>query len=81
MEFNLINGEIPKLSPQNWKDSNTGAANYRRIPGMDQQELLSARIMQKTNLIIMPMVFVSFILGKKIDTEDNLFIQTWYLFL
>merc|ERR1712062_321757 len=40
-----------------------GAANYRRIPGMDQQELLSARIMQKTNLIIMPMVFVSFILG------------------
>jgi len=40
-----------------------GAANYRRIPGMDQQQLLSARIMQRTNLIIMPMVFVSYVLG------------------
>ena len=36
---------------------------YRRIPGLDQQQLLSAKIMQRTNLIIMPLVFASFIIG------------------
>ena len=35
---------------------------------MDQQQLLSARIMQRTNLIIMPMVFVSYVLGKGFRT-------------
>ena len=52
----------------NFSFFDAGAANYRRIPGMDQQQLLSARIMQRTNLIIMPMVFVSYVLGKGFRT-------------
>ena len=40
-----------------------GAENYRRIPGLDQGQWLSAKIMQRTNLIITPLVFASFILG------------------
>ena len=40
-----------------------GAAEYKRMPGCDQQQLLSAKIMQKTNLIIMPLVFISFLIG------------------
>ena len=30
---------------------------------MDQQQLVSAKIMQRTNLIIMPLVFASFLVG------------------
>ena len=40
-----------------------GVAEYRRLPGMDHQQLFSAKIMQRTNLIIMPLVFTSFIIG------------------
>lgn len=40
-----------------------GAADYRLIPGLDKQQLISAKIMQRTNLIIMPLVFVSFVIG------------------
>ena len=40
-----------------------GQENYRRIPGLDQGQWLSAKIMQRTNLIITPLVFASFVLG------------------
>jgi hypothetical protein len=40
-----------------------GVADYRRVPGLDQQQLISAKIMQRTNLVIMPIVFISFIIG------------------
>ena len=49
-----------------------GAANYRRIPGMDQQQLLSAKIMQRTNLIIMPLVFVSYVIGVMAEYNQDL---------
>ena len=48
-----------------------GAAEYRRLPGMDQSQLVSAQIMQRTNLIIMPLVFVSFIVGMLSEYEQN----------
>lgn len=48
-----------------------GAAEYRRLPGCDQQQLLSAKIMQRTNLIIMPLVFVSFIIGAMAEYNQN----------
>ncbi|TRY76932.1 hypothetical protein TCAL_10625 [Tigriopus californicus] len=48
-----------------------GAAEYRRLPGMDQQQLVSAKIMQRTNLIIMPLVFVSYIVGVIAEYEQN----------
>ena len=34
-----------------------GAAEYRKLPGIDQRQQTSAKIMQRSNLIIMPMVF------------------------
>ena len=52
-----------------------GAANYRRIPGMDQQQLLSAKIMQRTNLIIMPLVFISYVIG---NIESILYRRSQY---
>ncbi len=48
-----------------------GTAEYRRLPGMDQQQLVSAKIMQRTNLIIMPLVYVSFIIGMLSEYEQN----------
>jgi len=48
-----------------------GAAEYRRLPGMDQSQLISAKIMQRTNLIIMPLVFISFIIGALSEYEQN----------
>ena len=48
-----------------------GAAEYRRLPGMDQQQLVSAKIMQRTNLFIMPLVFASFIVGMLSEYEQN----------
>ena len=48
-----------------------GSADYLRLPGMDQAQLTSAKISQRTNLIIMPMVFVSYILGVLSEYEQN----------
>ncbi len=36
---------------------------YRTLPGMDQNQLLSAKIMQRSNLLIMILVFISWVLG------------------
>ena len=48
-----------------------GAAEYRKLPGIDQRQQTSAKIMQRSNLIIMPMVFVSFLLGVLSTYEQN----------
>lgn len=48
-----------------------GAAEYRKLPGIDQRQHMSAKIMQKSNLIIMPNVFISFILGTIATYEMN----------
>ena len=43
---------------------NNLANTYKRIvSGINQQQLLSAKIMQRSNLIILPLVFTSFIVG------------------
>lgn len=48
-----------------------GAAEYRKLPGVDQRQQMSAKIMQRSNLIIMPMVFASFVLGTLSSFEQN----------
>ena len=48
-----------------------GNANFRRLPGMDQEQLVSAKIMQRTNLIIMPMIFISFMIGATSEYQQN----------
>lgn len=48
-----------------------GAAEYRKLPGIDQRQHVSAQIMQRTNLIIMPLVFVSFCVGSMAEYENN----------
>ncbi len=48
-----------------------GAAEYRRLPGIDQQQLVSSKIMQRTGVIIMPLVFASFLIGMMSEYEQN----------
>jgi len=48
-----------------------GAAEYRKLPGIDQRQQMSAKIMQRSNLIIMPNVSISFILGTLSTYEKN----------
>jgi len=48
-----------------------GAAEYRNLPGIDAKQQTSAKIMQRSNLIIMPMVFVSFCIGVLAEYEQN----------
>jgi len=48
-----------------------GAAEYRKLPGIDQRQQTSAKIMQRSNLIIMPMVFVTFVIGTLAEYEQN----------
>lgn len=49
-----------------------GSADYRRLPGMDLQQLLSAKIMQRTNLIIMPLVLTSYVVGSLSEYQKNI---------
>ena len=49
-----------------------GTGDYRRLPGMDQQQLVSAKIMQRTNILIMGLVFISFLLGILAEYEQSL---------
>ena len=44
---------------------------YRKLPGIDQRQQTSARIMQRSNLIIMPLVFGSFTSGTLAAYEQN----------
>jgi len=48
-----------------------GASEYRRLPGVDQQQLVSAKFMQRSILIILPLVFISFIIGMLSEYEQN----------
>ena len=58
-----------------------GAAEYRRLPGMDQEQLLSSKIMQRTNLIIMPLVFISFIIGAMSEYEQDVALYSIFTIL
>ena len=44
---------------------------YRKLPGIDQRQQTSAKIMQRSNLIIMPLVFGSFTSGTLAAYEQN----------
>ena len=46
-------------------------SDYRTLPGLDQNQLLSAKIMQRTNLLIMSLVFISFLVGIMAEYEQN----------
>ena len=48
-----------------------GAADYRKLPGLDQDQYVSAKIMQRSNLAIMPLVFISFLIGVMSEYEQN----------
>jgi len=43
----------------------------RKLPGIDQRQQTSAKIMQRSNLIIMPLVFASFLTGTLASYEQN----------
>ena len=45
---------------------------YRSLPGMDQQQLVSAKIMQRSNLLIMILVFVSWIIGAMAEYNQGI---------
>ena len=49
-----------------------GNADYRNLPGMDQEQHYSARIMTRSNLIIMPLVIVSWFIGVMSEYEQNI---------
>lgn len=49
-----------------------GAANYKPLKGVDKSQLLSAKISQRTNLIIMPLVFSHWMVGMLSEYEQNL---------
>ncbi|XP_076034804.1 putative adhesion G protein-coupled receptor E4P [Oratosquilla oratoria] len=49
-----------------------GAAEYKPLKGMDQKQLTSARISQRTNLIILPFVFSHWLVGMFSEYEQNM---------
>ena len=48
-----------------------GAADYRKLPGLDQDQYYSAKIMQRSNLVIMPLVFISWFVGVMSEYEQD----------
>ena len=48
-----------------------GAADYRKLPGMDQDQYHSAKIMQRSNLLIMTLVFVSWFVGLMSEYQQD----------
>ena len=48
-----------------------GAAEYRKLPGLDQDQYQSAKIMQRSNLMIMPLVFISWLIGFMSEYEKD----------
>ncbi|XP_068212021.1 adhesion G-protein coupled receptor D1-like [Palaemon carinicauda] len=49
-----------------------GAVNYKPLKGIDKAQLKSAKISQRTNLIIMPLVFSHWMVGILSEYEQNL---------
>ncbi|XP_043219189.1 adhesion G-protein coupled receptor D1-like [Amphibalanus amphitrite] len=49
-----------------------GAADYAPLKEVDKSQRLSARISQRSNLIIMPLVFASFVIGMLSEYEQDL---------
>merc|ERR1719219_228658 len=58
-----------------------GAAEYRKLPGIDQRQQMSAKIMQRTNLIIMPLSFVTFSMGSLAEYENNIALYSTFTLL
>ncbi|CAB4069969.1 DENND5 [Lepeophtheirus salmonis] len=48
-----------------------GVADYGILKGSDYSQITSARISQRANLIVMPLVFASFMLGTLSEYEQN----------
>lgn len=46
---------------------------YRSLPGMDQNQLISAKIMQRSNLLIMILVFVSWVIGVMAEYNQGIY--------
>ncbi|CAL4061987.1 unnamed protein product, partial [Meganyctiphanes norvegica] len=49
-----------------------GAAEYKPLKGMDQKQLLSAKISQRTNLIILPLIFAHWMVGMMSEYEQDM---------
>ncbi|XP_054724738.1 adhesion G-protein coupled receptor G6-like [Uloborus diversus] len=49
-----------------------GNANYKPLKIIDHRQLLSCKIHQRSNLILMPLIFASFVIGMVSDYEQNL---------
>ncbi|KAL7640958.1 UNVERIFIED_CONTAM: hypothetical protein RMT77_008095 [Armadillidium vulgare] len=49
-----------------------GAANYIPLQGIDEEQLTSSKISQRTNLIILPFVFAHMMVGMLSEYEQNL---------
>ncbi|XP_053628486.2 putative adhesion G protein-coupled receptor E4P [Cherax quadricarinatus] len=49
-----------------------GSAEYMPLKGMDKGQLVSAKFSQRTNLVIMPLVFSHMLLGMLSEYEQNL---------
>jgi len=52
-----------------------GAAEYRRLPGIDQQQLVSAKFMQRSIIIILLLVLFSYFIGMFSEYQ-----QDWKLY-
>ncbi|CAG0884538.1 unnamed protein product [Darwinula stevensoni] len=49
-----------------------GSADFKSLDKINQSQFFSARISQRTNLFIMPMVFASWVVGMLSEYEQNL---------
>ncbi|XP_067129314.1 putative adhesion G protein-coupled receptor E4P [Centruroides vittatus] len=58
-----------------------GAANYKPLKVVDMKQLMSAKIHQRSNLIIMPLILSSWIIGMLSDYEQNLGLYSVYSIL
>ena len=64
-------GNIELFSTENQIKEKTPYSYSRKLPGIDQRQQTSAKIMQRSNLIIMPLSFVSFMTGTLATYEQD----------
>ncbi|GFV86977.1 adhesion G-protein coupled receptor D1 [Trichonephila clavipes] len=58
-----------------------GNANYKPLKIIDHRQLLSCKIHQRSNLILMPLVLASYIVGMLSDHEQNLYLYSVFSIL
>lgn len=54
------------------------ASDYQKLDDVDDRQRTSAKIMQRTLLIILPLVFTSFVLGSMAEYEQNIALYSTY---